>query len=66
MAGKHHELMTRKTDRNALAGLLAEVAKQLGDPTPATSADHDSGQHAAESDDHHAGADAGSDNVPQG
>ena len=35
MAGKHHELMTKKTDRNALASLLAEVAKQLGDPAPA-------------------------------
>ncbi len=42
MAGKHHELMTRKTDRNALASLLAEVAKQLGDPAPETdAAEHD-------------------------
>lgn len=32
MAGKHQELMTKKTDRNALAQLLSDVARQLGDP----------------------------------
>lgn len=39
MAGKHQELMGRKTDRNALAGLLDAMARQLGDPTPEAVAD---------------------------
>lgn len=32
MAGKHQELMTKKTDRVALARMLAEVARRLDDP----------------------------------
>ncbi len=39
VAGKHQELMTKKTDRVALARLLSEVAAQLGDPGAGTGPD---------------------------
>ncbi len=41
LAGKHQELMTKKTDRVALAQLLSEVARQLGDPVPSSGPDDD-------------------------
>lgn len=41
MAGKHQELMTKKTDRVALARMLAEVARRLDDPGSAVESDGD-------------------------
>lgn len=41
MAGKHQELMTKKTDRVALARMLAEVARRLDDPGSAVDSDGD-------------------------
>ncbi len=62
MAGKHHELMTKKTDRIALANLLAEVAKQLGDPAP-TGGDDQGDLNGV---DHNAGTAAGNDHDAPG
>jgi len=62
MAGKHHEVMTKKTDRNALAILLAEVAKQLGDPAPSAQAE----PGPLNISDHDAGTAFGSDHNTQG
>jgi hypothetical protein len=41
IAGKHQELMTKKTDRVALARLLSEVAKRLDDPGVGSGPDSD-------------------------
>ncbi len=41
MAGKHQELMTKKTDRVALARMLAEVARRLDDPGSAVDSEGD-------------------------
>jgi hypothetical protein len=41
IAGKHQELMTKKTDRVALARLLSDVAKRLDDPGVGSGPDSD-------------------------
>jgi hypothetical protein len=41
MTGKHQELMTKKTDRVALARMLAEVARRLDDPGSTVDSDGD-------------------------